>query len=176
MFFSRFLSLWRFWLWWQSDCWPCPAMWLLVDALHLRLRHLHRLPPDLGSVFHSAGGRVYLLRSLFRRNCHHRGHRTVQRMAFRTVRSTFIFAGFQHSERLFTTNMRNRRRPFVWFSNPDRSFQSSLRLTALPDGRWFESWSTIFRISLPIHIDSYHALASNPEHAWSYPRKLLPSF
>ena len=29
MFFSRFLSLWRFWLWWQSDCWPCPAMWLL---------------------------------------------------------------------------------------------------------------------------------------------------
>ena len=28
--------------------------------------------------FHSAGGRVYLLRSLFRRNCHHRGHRTVR--------------------------------------------------------------------------------------------------
>ena len=47
----------------------------------------------------------------------------------------------------------------------DKFFQSSLRLTALPDGRWFESWSTIFRISLPIHIDSYHALASNPEHA-----------
>ena len=77
--------------------------------------------------------------------------------------------------RIFT-GMRNRRSLLVWFPNPDRFFQSSLRSTGLPDEQWFGVWSTIFRISLPTHTDSYHALASNPEHAWSYPRKLLPSF
>ena len=46
-----------------------------ADALHLRLRHLHRLPPDLGSVSYPAGGRVHLLHPLFRCNCHHRGYR-----------------------------------------------------------------------------------------------------
>ena len=64
--------------------------------------------------------------------------------------------------------MRNRRSLLVWFPNPDRFFQSSLRSTGLPDEQWFGLWSTIFRISLPTHTDSYHALASNPEHAWSY--------
>ena len=49
-----------------------------ADALHLRLRHLHRLPPDLGSVSYPAGGRVHLLHPLFRCNCHHRGHWTFQ--------------------------------------------------------------------------------------------------
>ena len=46
-----------------------------ADALHLRLRHLHRLPSNLGSVSYPAGGRVHLLHPLFRCNCHHRGYR-----------------------------------------------------------------------------------------------------
>ena len=49
-----------------------------ADALHLRLRHLHRLPSNLGSVSYPAGGRVHLLHPLFRCNCHHRGHWTFQ--------------------------------------------------------------------------------------------------
>ena len=60
-----------------------------ADALHLRLRHLHCLPSDLESVLYPAGGRVHLLHPLFRCNCHHRGHRAVQRVAFRTVRNIF---------------------------------------------------------------------------------------
>ena len=59
------------------------AKWLLTlssyvvsaDALHLRLRHLHRLPSNLGSVSYPAGVRVHLLHPLFRCNCHHRGYR-----------------------------------------------------------------------------------------------------
>ena len=46
-----------------------------ADALHLRLRHLHCLPSDLESVPYLAGSRIPLLCPLFRRNCHHRGHR-----------------------------------------------------------------------------------------------------
>ncbi len=46
-----------------------------ADALHLRLRHLHRLPSNLGSVSYPAGVRVHLLHPLFRCNCHHRGYR-----------------------------------------------------------------------------------------------------
>ena len=49
-----------------------------ADALHLRLRHLHRLPSNLGSVSYPAGVRVHLLHPLFRCNCHHRGHRAFQ--------------------------------------------------------------------------------------------------
>ena len=49
-----------------------------VDALHLRLRHLHCLPSDLESVPYLAGSRIPLLCPLFRRNYHHRGHRAVQ--------------------------------------------------------------------------------------------------
>lgn len=49
-----------------------------ADALHLRLRHLHCLPSDLESVPYLAGSRIPLLCPLFRRNCHHRGHRAVQ--------------------------------------------------------------------------------------------------
>ena len=60
-------------------------------------------------------------------------------------------AGFQHGERLFTTSMRNQRSLLRWFPSPDRFFRWSLRLADLPDERWFESWSMIFRISLPTH-------------------------
>ena len=49
-----------------------------ADALHLRLRHLHCLPSDLKSIPYLAGSRIPLLCLLFRRNCHHRGHRAVQ--------------------------------------------------------------------------------------------------
>ena len=39
---------------------------------------LHCLPSDLESVPYLAGSRIPLLCPLFRRNCHHRGHRAVQ--------------------------------------------------------------------------------------------------
>ena len=48
-----------------------------ADALHLRLRHLHRLPSNLGSVSYPASVRVHLLHPLFRCNCHHRGYRAL---------------------------------------------------------------------------------------------------
>ena len=40
-----------------------------VDAVYLWLRHLHRLPPDLGSISDSAGCRISLLCPFCRRNC-----------------------------------------------------------------------------------------------------------
>ena len=82
--FVAFLALMARWLLTLSSYVVAPLMLYIFGC---GIYTAHRQTWDL--VFYPAGGRVHLLYSLFRCNCHHRGHRAVQRVAFRTVRNIF---------------------------------------------------------------------------------------